>query len=320
VAELLYAIQHYEEIDGEYRKKQKRKLGAFAAIVALTLVFATGGLALSAVAAQKATDTYQTLLDEAAKTPDYDTKLSLYEECIAIPNKAGAKEAYLGLIQTYKDDDSVFSVDEAQQLEKLIKNNLSSLKENPEDYTEICFETGKLFWYYYGYGDGNNNRVTNAKYAIEWFQDVLDNAPDGYENLNMARVYANIGIFYRDITTNVTEASDKGKYKPLFENLQELMDTVAADENESEIVRLELLGLSQSAIQQYATKFKIDGVTEAELTSLYSDILSVLDSTSGEWEYDSTDVRTVKKAEIVSLMDATKAAIEVAYGTSGGGD
>jgi serine/threonine-protein kinase len=315
-AELMYALAHYEEIDEKYRKKQKRKLGTFVATVVLAVAFATGGFVLNAVADQKATDTYETVLNEAAKSTDYDTKLSLYKECIAIPDKAGDKEAYLGIIQTYKDDDAVFSVEEAQQLEKLIKNNLSALKQNPENYTEICFETGKLFWYYYGYG--NSNRVTNAKYAIEWFQDVLDNAPDGYENLGMARAYANIGIFYRDITTNVTEASDKGKYKPLFENLQELIDTVAADENESEIVRLELLGLSQSAIQQYATKFKVDGVTEAELVDLYSEVASILENVSGEWEYDSTDVRTMKKVEIESLMDATQTAIEVAYGTSGG--
>ena len=54
----------------------------------------------------------------------------------------------------------------------------------------------------------------------------------------------NIGSFYRDITTDITEASDKGKYKPFFDNIRELLDTVAADENESEIVRLELLELS----------------------------------------------------------------------------
>lgn len=317
-AELMYALEHYEEIDEKYRKKQKRKLGSFIATVVLAVIFAVSGLVLNSVAVQKATDTYQATLNEAARSADYDTKLSLYEQCIAIPNKAAEKEAYLGLIQTYKDNDSVFSIEEAQQLEKLIKNNLSALKERPENYTEICFETGKLFWYYYGYG--NNNQVTNAKYAIEWFQDVLDNAPEGYENLGMARAYANIGIFYRDITTNITEASDKGKYKPLFENLQELLSTVAADENESEIVRLELLELSRSAIQQYATKFKVDGITEAELTSLYSDIASILDSVGGEWEDDSTDVRTIKKVEIESLLDATQSAIEVAYGTSGGGN
>ncbi len=316
-AELMYALEHYEEIDDLYRKKQKRKLGTFIGAAALAAVFAVGGLGLNVAATQKATDTYQTKLSEAAKSTSYETKLSLYEECIAIPNKAGEKDAYLGLIQAYKDNDSVFTVEEAEQLQMLIKNNSTALKENMENYVEICFETGKLFWYYYDYGDGDN-QVTNAKYAIEWFQDVIDNASEDYENLGMATAYANIGIFYRDITTNVTEANDKGEYQPLFNNLTELLNTVAADESESEIVRLELLELARSAMQQYATKFKVDGVTEAELNDLYSSIEDILESINGEWEDDSSDVRTTKKNEILELMDTTKAAIEYAYGTSGG--
>ena len=319
-AELMYALEHYEEIDEQYKKKQKKKLGSFIAVAALALVMAGSGLGLNFAATQKATDTYLTKLNEASKSANYDTKIGLYEECIAIPKKAGEKEAYLGLIQAFKENDSVFSVEESTRLEKLIKNNMAELKENPANYTEICFETGKLYWYYYGYGDGTDNQVTKAKSAIEWFQDVLDNAPDGYENLGMAKAYANIGIFYRDITTNITEASDKGKYKPLFDNLNDLMDSVAADENESEIVRLELIELSRSAIQQYATKFKVDGVTEDQLSGLYDKITSTLKTISGEWEDDSEDIRTQKKENIEKLLEDTKATLETAFGTSKGGN
>lgn len=314
-AELMYALDHYEEIDDKYKKKQKRKLGSFIATVALSVVFAIGGLSLNMVASQKATDTYQDKLYEASKSAQYETKISLYEECISIPNKAGDKEAYLGLIQTYKEDDSVFSVDEAKQLEKLIKNNKADLQSNPANYTEICFETGKLFWYYYGYGDGTDNQVTKAKSSIEWFQDVIDNAPKDYENLGMAKVYANIGIFYRDITTNITEANDKGKYKPLFENLNELLNSVAKDENESEIVRLELLELSRSAIQQYATKFKVDGVSQSDMATMFDLISSTVKSI--ETTADKTEE---KKNTTISLLDDTMSSIETAYGTSRGGN
>ena len=115
-AELTYALEHYEEIDDVFRKKQKRKLGTFISAAAASLIFAIGGFTLNYVAAQKATDTYQDMLYEASKTADYGHKLEIYGECIAIPNKAGEKEAYLGLMQTYKEDDSVFSVEEANQL------------------------------------------------------------------------------------------------------------------------------------------------------------------------------------------------------------
>lgn len=312
-AELMYALEHYEEIDDVFKKKQKRKLAAFVATAAASVFCAAGGLALSLVASQKATDTYQNMLYEASKTADYAQKVELYGDCIAVPDKAGEKEAYLGLIQTYKEDDSVFSVEEARQLTKYIKNNKTALQENAENYTEICFETGKLYWYYYDYGDGTDNQITKAKSAIEWFQDVLNNAPEGYQNLGMAKVYSEIGIFYRDITTAVTEASDKGKYKPLLENIRQLLDTVAADEAESEIVRLEMVELARSAIQQYATKFKGDGVEKETIVDTYnriSDILKSIETTADKTEE--------KKQTTLSLLKDTLQAVETAYGTKKG--
>lgn len=312
-AELMYALDHYEEIDDKYRKKQKKKLLSFILTLSMAVIFAVGGLTFNIVASNKATDTYQNLISEAAKTSDYDEKIKLYEECIAIPDKGGEKEAYLGLIQAYKDNDSVFTVDEAKQLEKLITNNKSALIQDPESYTEICFETAKLFWYYYNYGDGSDNQVTKAKSSIEWFEDVLDNAPDDYENIGMAKVYANVGIFYRDITTAITEASDKGKYQPLFENLSELIDTVAMDDNETKIVRLELLELSRSAIQQYATKFKNDGISQTELDSMLDNIEVIAKSID-----TTTDLTDEKKASITEFIGEAREAVELAYGTNKG--
>lgn len=312
-AELMYALEHYEEIDDKYKKTQKRKLTVFATLVLLTVLFAVSGLMLSIAASKKATDIYKNKIEEAAKTADYSAKIKLYEECIAIPNQAGEKTAYLLLIQSYKDNDSVFSVEEAKQLEKIITNNRNSLKQNPENYTEICFEIGKLFWYYYNYGDGSDNQVTKAKSAVEWFEDVIDTAPAGYVNIGMARVYANVGIFYRDITTAITEANDKGKYKPHFENLIELMRTVAIDENESEIVRLELLELSRSAIQQYATKFKVDGITQDELVQLLNKISSIINSINTTTDKTTEMMNTTKR-----LLEDTQIAVETAYSTNKG--
>ena len=312
-AELMYALDHYEEIDDKYRKKQKKKLLSFILTLSMAVIFEVGGMTFNIDASNKATDTYQNLISEAAKTSDYDEKIKLYEECIAIPDKGGEKEAYLGLIQAYKDNDSVFTVDEAKQLEKLITNNKSALIQDPESYTEICFETAKLFWYYYNYGDGSDNQVTKAKSSIEWFEDVLDNAPDDYENIGMAKVYANVGIFYRDITTAITEASDKGKYQPLFENLSELIDTVAMDDNETEIVRLELLELSRSAIQQYATKFKNDGISQTELDSMLDNIEVIAKSID-----TTTDLTDEKKASITEFIGEAREAVELAYGTNKG--
>lgn len=310
-AELLYDLENYEILEPLYKKRQKRKLWSFYTIAIMTIVFLISGVVFDVVASKNASQGYETTLYEASITVDYDEKIELYQDCIAISEQAGKSDAYLGLIQAFKDD-AVFTVEEAQLIEKLIKNNKEELQKDVDGYTDICFEVGKLFWYYYNYGDGTENAVTNAKSSIEWFQEVISNAPEGYENIGMATVYYNIGVFYRDITTNVTEASDKGQYTLLFENLEELMNTVAVDETENEIVRLELIELTRSAIQQYATKFKIDEVPQEDIEALYELISETVDSIS-----TTTDKTEEQKASIQSLLDDTINAVDLAYGTGG---
>lgn len=87
----MYALEHYEEIDDVYKKKQKRKLAGFITILSLAVIFAVGGFTLNYFAAQKATDTYQNLMSDAAKATDYNRKIKLYGQAIAVPNKAGRK-------------------------------------------------------------------------------------------------------------------------------------------------------------------------------------------------------------------------------------
>ena len=312
--ELMYDLENYEILEPLYKKKQKRKFSIFIGTLAASVLCVAAGLTFHFAASAKASETYNNLLYEASRSVDYDTKISLYEQCMELPDMGGRKDAYLGMIQTFKENDAVFTVAEANLLEKYIMNHKDELQANKRDYTEICFETGKLFWYYYDYGDGSDNQVTRAKSAIEWFQDVVDQAPQDYENLGMAKAYASIGMFYRDITTNITEASDKGNYKPLFDNLTELIPAVAENADENEIVRLELVELTRGALQQYATKFKVDGVTEQEILSLYQQLEQVTDAIR-----TTTDVTDAKRSTIKSLMPDTLTAIRTAYGTDAGG-
>lgn len=312
-AELMYDLENYEILEPLYKKKQKRKLWSFGLTMVMAVVFAFTGFVLNLTATRKATDTYETKLYDASKSVDYDEKLELYKECIAIPNKAGEKDAYLGMIQTFKEDDSVFTQIEANMLTKYIKNNKTSLQENMDNYTEICFETGKLYWYYFQ-GENvasNSNDFTGAIYAVEWFSDVNE----GYKDYGMATTYASIGTFYRNIAKHVVEASDKGQYKPFFENLEKLIDTVALEEDESEIVRLELLEMSRSALQQYATKFKGDGITQEQLTEMYNTVSDTVRSI--ETTADKTEE---KKSNTLALLDDTKNAIDTAFGSSKGGN
>lgn len=308
--ELMYALENYEKVDDRYRSMLKVRLASFFAVLALAIVFSILAVGNQMIASGNQGKEYADLIADAKTTADYETSLKTFEAAINIPDQNGQGEAYLGLIQAYKANDHLFTVDEARQLERLISENRDALLKNPKEYVDICFETGKLFWYYYAYGDIENNQVTRAKSAIEWFQEVMRYAPQAYENLAMAKVYSNVGIFYRDIQTAVTEADDKGRYKPLFDNIVQMTESIAKNENESEIVRLELLELGRSALQQYATKLKVDGVTEDEMRALLSDIRSILEDIQ-----TTTETSTNRKEESLRHIGQTHKAIDTAFST-----
>lgn len=306
-AELMYALEHYEEIDDKYKKKQMKKLRAFIAAMVLSIGFAVGGLLLNTVADRKATDTYVTTFQNAEDMSDYTQKAALYEECIAVPEQGGNIAAYLGLIRAYRDNDHVFTDEEAGKLERLISNHRGALQKNPGDYAELCYEMGKLYWYYY---QNNTNKVTSAIYAKTWFDKVMEYAPEDYSNRGTAEVYSAVGDFYSLITELQKTGEDKGVYADFFHNLSTMMDTVGKNENETEIVRLEMLELARSAIQQYTTKFKRDGIEKNELETMLGDIESITRNLDTDLELKET---------ILGLLDDTKADVVIAYETGKGG-
>ncbi len=320
-AEVMYALEHYNQIDKEYRSKQKKKMNFFIVAAALTVVFAATGVGFKTVAAQQATDNYQELIDEAAKEPSYDNKIKLYEQAIGVSDKAGDTEAYLKLIECFRDNNNehVFTVDEYAELTKYIKNNKASLMKTPQNYADVCFETGKLIWYYYNYGDNNDNQITRMTTAVDWFADVDSNTDDSYKYKNMARVYQKVGAFYRDISINTVEASDKDIYKPFFDNLNELLESVGNDESESDMVRLELYEICRSALQQYATKFKGEGLSQDELENMYykieNNVNKMYNALSDDKKNSNVgqgkDVELLK--EIKQLLPDTISSIQLAY-------
>lgn len=315
-AELMYALEHYKDNDAKSRKRKIFKISMFVITIMLSVVCGISGLIFRSQAKLRASDTYQTILDNASMQNDYDTKIALYEQAIGVPDKAGEAEAYLQLIQCYKDNDQdspTFTNNEAEQLQKLILNNRSALEANEAGYIEICYETGKLYWYYYE----DNNQVTRAKYALDWFQKVTSRTDRSYQNYGLATVYQNIGIFYRDITSKLNEANDSGMYSELFNNMNNLMNTVAIDSSENEIVRLELLEMVRSALHRYPSQFKRDGISRDEIMALYNKIEAIVVDISVP--DDVNDKSYQKKEELKSYFSETKSAVEAVYGAENGG-
>ncbi|MCD8120000.1 MAG: serine/threonine protein kinase [Lachnospiraceae bacterium] len=313
--ELLVDLENVDKMDVGYRKKQKVKLTAFLLTAILAVLLLVGGIGTSAAASRQASNNYEELLAQAEISNDYDYQLECYQNAIGVADKAGETEAYLQMIdlfESYYDDDDTFTATEEDILISLITQNEAELMENTEDYVDLCFEVGKLYWYYYDCGEGGENQVTRAKYSVKWFEKVINAVGENgtYDNLGMATVYSEIGNFYKQVAKNITQSEDTGTYAPFFENLSMLMEEIATDTGEKENVRLELCALTQKAMLQYATKFKVDGVAYDDMISLYNQLKSCLETI--QTVAGSTPDDT--KNEISEALEDTLAAINLAYG------
>ena len=328
-AELMYDLQHYKDLEPIIKRRQKRKLITFSVVTILSIMFAVTGVFLYGYAQRKATDNYEETIEKADGNSNYNEQKSLYEEAINIPGQDIKTDAYLKLLAAY-DKDGVFSIDEVEQLNRILYNNeeyanenransvggdpnketkarITKFKEkNPSGYAEVCFDIGSLYWYSYY----EPNQVTRAQNSIYWFNEAYKNSADDFEDRGAAKTYVSIGEFYRDIQSKVNKGKEKGMYKDLFANLQDVMDSVAKDENETEKVRLDALDFIRSCVHQYATKFKTDGISETEVNNLYNDIVKCLEGINA-----SEGVPKQIKAKIMSFIPNTKEAIETAYGT-----
>ena len=165
-AELKYALDHYQELDIHFRRKQKRKLGLFIAAAALSLVFAAASV-WGYFAAQRAkSSNYEEIMRTATTAEDYSKAI------LADPTRP---DAFLELNRTLIDDFDL-SREDAQTLLKLwagldqtdgrgyttTVNVLGALKEaDPDAYDRVCFEIGESFLFYY---DLNVDRDRYAKF------------------------------------------------------------------------------------------------------------------------------------------------------------
>lgn len=304
-AELMYALEHFEEIDDKYQKKQQNKMKAFIFTSALTILFSFVGIGARVCAIEKTKDNYNESIDMAQKSSSIDDQVSFYYKAIGI--EANRHEAYMGLMESYKQD-ALFSTKEEKALVSALKNNKGAIMSDESVYAGICFETGKMYWYYYDYGNTTDNRANRMKASINWFTDALKFGGEDFEYKNMATVYMEIGTFYRDVPQKAIEGADQGMYVAFYQKLNELFTLL--ENEDSEIVNLELYELARDSMMQYATKFKTDGVTEEALLNTFEKVRAGLESVK-----TTTDKTKSMKENTVELLEDTKKAINTAYGT-----
>lgn len=237
-AELMYALEHYEEIDDRYRKKQKGKLLKFVACLAMTAVFAATSVWGYLSAESKKSENYDYILANASSVSDY------YNAIVTDPTRT---EAYLGdsvnkgLIDFLLSDEELTNEESAvliklrggleqtdmwgysttvQVLDQLRANN-------PEGFSEVCNEIGEAYMYFYRVG------VAKDKYAMAatWFQYATSVNPAAMMYCDISNCLQNIAKFSKaEQFANLSK-----EYQALWAQVKTLTENTKTYEDDDKI-------------------------------------------------------------------------------------
>ncbi len=267
-AELMYALEHYEEIDDIHRKKQKRQLGSFVACLALSLVFGATSLWGYLSAENKKSENYDEILKTAVSTEDY------YEAILTDPTRT---EAYSELNSTLIHD-FVLTKEEGQQLIKiqtgLDQKNAKGFSErvdvyerlqaeNVEGFSDINYEIGQSFLFYYDI-NVDRDRYSNA---AKWFQNAKDKYP-------IASIYCDIASCLELI--NQYNGSKIKQTEQMYQEYEKLWNMIndlktKADEFSGVDSKLQVWNEINAMINSNVAHF-LEVAEKAELTALLNTI------------------------------------------------
>ncbi len=169
-SELMYALEHYEEEDGAYKKKQKRKLASFIIAASMSVVLGTAGLGAQAMGAYEHSRDYEQMINISDSTP-YDEKVQSYLEAIDLSGTD--TRAYLKLLDAYQENGQ-FGDEESKQFIARYNQNREQLETEDREYLELAYESGITYFYLYSGGDSTfRNRALKA---YPYFQSKIGRA------------------------------------------------------------------------------------------------------------------------------------------------
>lgn len=304
--EVLYALEHYDELDEAYRSKEKFKLGLFAVAASLA-IFAGLGSAVTYVHANQIKNEYhQTMLDDAGRgATSEDSKTALVDSITVDPSQV---DAYINLIDNVYLSDDNFSADEADEIRSILiktqgKNTFEQILAQDEDsYCLFAYRLGLAYYYSY---EGEGNKQQSAYWFNKAAQGNLN--PNQIERAKrlgaIATYYVNLGAVDKTGDSTVT-------YKDYWNDLVAVCEgDITAQDNANTALAIYKEMTSQICVS--ANQFKKAGVAPADmqlqLMNIEKHLKSDIQGTDAE---DSQRVLELEQ-ELATNIEKAKQAISM---------
>ncbi len=280
-AELLYALEHHNEMGEIYNKNLKKKLGIFIAPVVLSLVMAFASIFCGVSADGKKKNDYDNIIKSIYSLPDYQSRCEQLKKAVKMSPER--EDAYLTMLEVVLEEETsnegayMISADESGFLNWCLTdtemNYLDVLKEeNPDGHLNVCKEMGFKLWYNYKSENGGYDvargwfrRIADVDNVAEMFSDIAESREKikqlrGRNNPNSEALYVECWTTLNDMY-NLSETITDKSYKKVA--LNEIADCISMyvtgflTETE-EITKDDLSGLLKKVKEEAKTMFATD--------------------------------------------------------------
>ena len=256
--ELLYALQNYNTLDYAYKAKIRRKVYSVIVLFLSSIFLLITSIIPISIYNSQRQEEYNRLFniaEQSGRPEDFEAVLDWD------PLNLSPYNDYIDSLKV----DGVFSKEEETKLLSYINPNLEELR-NQDEYGELAFNIGKLYWFYY---ESDSKSDVGVVTSVRWFSDAMD---VGYE-VDLAEVYYQLGSFTRNISSAVMESDDSGMYSKYWNNL-----ITAKSLDNGELVNLQLNLAIANCISTYTYNLMTDGITYQDIQAQITELNNFVDS------------------------------------------
>lgn len=305
-AELMYALNHYHELDNDYRRSQSKKLALFIATSVMTLFWGSGAVIANNLEKEYTKNNYDTFLAEAMIALTDTEKVNLLKNAINLDPQRG--EGYSELLDFFIEDDEL-SIEESEIMREILAfsnsnvKNESMFKENKKSYAQFAFNAGIYYFYCY-------EKSEDKGQAIKWLSIASESDDLPAVQIEKAKRIYQIASYYSKIGKENITGEASTSYLDFWQDL-----CLLAEGNLVEITNvrtaLEVYKHIVCQINDNAYRFKRDGVTQEELFLKIEDIEKRLNT-----DVVITDNEEINQALVSTIefnIEKAKISIETAF-------
>lgn len=265
-SELMYALEHYDELDDAYKKKNKRKMAAFVSTAVLAVAAGvTSFIGYSGLQKIKL-DNYNTYIETGNSyrvEGNYTEAAEQYKKAFELDGSDA--EAYDKYIQVYVDASNEYKSDGTAVLDletglNVVSNRIKSGYDNVDKNSEVLYKLAITYF----------DEMDDYKTASKYFS-MIDADDKDYGEL--AQYYGSVALILSSTNVNTAELMEQ------INNFAAYNEQEYTNQNVNKFINYKMIG------RIYATYITADGIAEQAERVMSQAVLDLE-------EYTGTDIYT----------------------------